>query len=280
MSTRHNETSNSPSANGSAGASVNGNGAFPLLFLIGRPAAGKSEVIKYLKGVPEKERSARLHVAAFQEFDDFPMIWSWFEEDAILTRHGRARLHTDPDGYFLDPFLWHVLIERLELDYRKWALEFAGSQTPAEQGGESLPAAPDGRTAVVEFARGKEHGGLAGAFEHLTPALLRRGAVLYIRVSYSESLRKNRRRFNPEKPHSILEHSLPDEKLARLYGESDWEELEARDPACLQIGGVRVPYAVMENEDDVTTAGGAALGERLSSTLALLWERYERAQRG
>ncbi|HUZ17370.1 MAG TPA: hypothetical protein VMV68_03215 [Spirochaetia bacterium] len=280
MSARHYETSNSPNANGSESPSAKEHGAFPLLFLIGRPAAGKSEVIKYLKGVSESERSARLHVAAFQEFDDFPMIWNWFEEDAILARHGRARLHTDPEGYFLDPFLWHVLVERLELDYRKWALEFDGAHASAEQGGESLPAAPQGRTAVVEFARGKEHGGLAEAFAHLSPAILRRGAVLYIRVSYAESLRKNRRRFNPEKPHSILEHSLPDEKLARLYGESDWEELEAKDPAYLQIGGVRVPYAVMENEDDVTTAGGAALGERLSKTLALLWERYERAQRG
>jgi hypothetical protein len=34
-----------------------------------------------------------------------------------------------------------------------------------------------------------------------------------------------------------------------------------------------VPYAVFENEDDVTTARGTALGERLEETLTKLWER-------
>jgi hypothetical protein len=36
-----------------------------------------------------------------------------------------------------------------------------------------------------------------------------------------------------------------------------------------------VPYAVFENGDDVTTAQGDALGERLEATLNTLWQRYE-----
>ena len=43
--------------------------------------------------------------------------------------------------------------------------------------------------------------------------LLGRAAVVYVRVSFEESLRKNSLRFNPQRPDSILEHALPDETL-------------------------------------------------------------------
>ncbi len=246
---------------------------FPIIFLIGRPAAGKSEVIKYLKELAPAERASRLHIGDFHELDDFPMIWSWFEEDEILSRHQRRRLHSDSEGYFLDNFEWNILIERLDLEYRKWVKENTPASTVGETPSEGL-ALPAGRTAVIEFARGKEHGGLREAFSYFTPELLRRGAVLYINVTFEESLRKNRRRFNPDKPHSILEHALPDDKLERLYGESDWDELAAGDPAYLDLQGIRVPYAVMENQDDVTTQGGEVLGERLRGALTRLWSHH------
>jgi hypothetical protein len=34
---------------------------------------------------------------------------------------------------------------------------------------------------------------------------------------------------------------------------------------------VKVPYVVFENEDDVTTARGPELGQRLEETLGRLW---------
>ena len=120
-------------------------------------------------------------------------------------------------------------------------------------------------TAVIEFARGREHGGFSEAFSHFSGKLLRQAAILYIDVSFEESLRKNRKRFNPDKPYSILEHALPDEKLKRLYGESDWPELCSADPDYLHLKGTRVPYKVFENMDDVTTKGGEALAGRLRS---------------
>jgi hypothetical protein len=248
---------------------------FPVLFLIGRPAAGKSEVIKYLREMDPTERAAELHVGYFHELDDFPMIWNWFEEDEILARHGRKRLHSDSEGYFFDNFEWNVLIERLDLEYRKWVKECAPE---GEYGDDNARSLPRGKTAVIEFARGKEHGGLIEAFSYFSEDLLRRGAVLYINVSFSESLRKNRKRFNPDKPHSILEHALPDDKLERLYGESDWEELSADDASFLKLKGIQVPYSVMENEDDVTTKGGDVLGTRLRESLERLWSHHTERQ--
>ncbi len=131
-------------------------------------------------------------------------------------------------------------------------------------------------TTLVEFSRGTEHGGYASAFSHLSPEILKRAAILYIDVCYEESLRKNRRRFNPNRPDSILEHGLPDAKLERLYRQVDWHEVSASDPRFLDIQGRKVPYVVFDNSDDVTSARGAQLGERLEEVLGMLWERYYR----
>ena len=104
--------------------------------------------------------------------------------------------------------------------------------------------------------------------------LLQQSAVLYVNVSFEESLRKNRQRFNPDKPDSVLEHALPDEKLERLYRYVDWEQFSAPDPSCLQINDIQIPYTVFENEDDVTTGKSDLLEARLASTLDQLWKLY------
>ena len=233
---------------------------FDILFLIARPAAGKSEIIHYLKQISEPERRTRYHIGAFDELDDFPMLWTWFEEDAILEHMGKPRLHTTADGDFKWPYLWHLLIERLALEYKKRIRD--------------NPDYHATRTMIIEFARGREHGGFTAAFQHIPASMLARSAILYIDVSWEESLRKNRRRFNPDRPDSILEHGLPDKKLERLYKESDWEAFSVADPHYITIKGVRTPYVVFENEDDVTTAGGAQLGARLQETLERLWRLY------
>lgn len=235
--------------------------AFNLLLLIARPAAGKSEIIDYLKRTPTQGRIERFHIGDFEELDDFPMLWTWFEEDKILEEMGENRLHTDADGYFKYDYLWDVLIRRISLDYRKMLRD--------------QPSYHQNKTTIIEFARGSQHGGFKRAFDHLSQEVVEQMAVLYLNVSWEESLRKNQARFNPDRPDSILEHGLPDEKMAVLYRESDWAEISAPDAEFLTIQGTQVPYAVFENEDDVTTARGAALGQRLEETLSLLWQRYQ-----
>jgi hypothetical protein len=231
---------------------------FPVIFLTGRPAAGKSEIIDYLKKCSSDERLRRFHIGEFIEVDDFPMLWTWFEEDALLERMGEKRLHSDNEGFFKYPHLWNLLIQRIDLDYKKLLTDKKGFK---ETG-----------TAVLEFARGSEHGGWKTGFSYFSDEVLSSGAILYIDVSFQESLRKNRRRFNPNKPHSILEHGLPDEKMEKLYGGSDWEEFTAEDKSYVRINGNEVPYAVFSNSDDLTTKGGEALGERLEEVLNKLWE--------
>ena len=94
-------------------------------------------------------------------------------------------------------------------------------------------------TTLIEFSRGTQHGGYTSAFQHLSRDVVQQLAVLYIDVPWEESLRKNRKRFNPNKPDSILEHALPDDKLERLYKETDWEQVSAGNPETLAIQGSR-----------------------------------------
>jgi hypothetical protein len=182
--------------------------SFPLILLVGRPASGKSEIIDYLSRLPAAERLRRFHVGELQVLDDFPLLWSWIEEDQILEDLGKPRVHTDAEGYFRQPYLWDLLIRRLCFEYAKLRAASPELGRPA--------------TVILEFSRGAEHGGYAGAFGQLSEAVAAAACVLYVQVSFDESLRKNRRRFNPNQPHSILEHSLPDAKMERLYRNDDW----------------------------------------------------------
>jgi hypothetical protein len=209
--------------------------------------------------VPAAERISRFHIGPLQIFDDFTYLWSWFEDDDLLENvFHEPRLHTTEDGYFLSNNLWHLLIRRLALDYEKWKRD-----------------TPVGHTVILEFSRGAEHGGYEAAYKHFGEDILSMAACLYVDVTYEESLRKNRGRFNPQRPDSILEHALPDEKLRRLYREDDWHNFSAGDPQYLTIANVRVPYVIFDNHDDVTTNGGEVLYRRLEDSLNSLWSHWQ-----
>ncbi len=230
---------------------------FDVILLLARPGAGKSEIIRFLKQLDSAARKKLFHLGKLNEIDDFPMLWTWFEEDALLTEMGHPRLHTNELGYFSEVHFWDLLIRRIGLDW--------------EKGMRDSFKAENGYSTIVEFSRGSQHGGFKRAFDYLNRDMLKKAAILYVNVSWEESLRKNRSRFNPDKPDSILEHGLPDHKLEFMYKESDCADLAGEKSGHLIIQGIKVPYAVLENEDDVTTPGGEALGERLKMTMEKLW---------
>jgi hypothetical protein len=234
---------------------------FTILMLLARPAAGKSEIIHYLKGIPPEERLKRFHVGYLVEIDDFPMLWAWFEEDKILAKMRKPRLHTDNQQNFLHKYLWDVLIERINLEYQKKLRD--------------LPEFHPYTTFLVEFSRGSEHGGYASAFKHLDRDFAEQAAILYVDVPFQESLRKNRARFNPDKPDSILQHALSDEKLTFLYKEVDWEKVTKDNDQYIPIHGVQVPYVVLDNRKDLTTRPGIGLESALEERLGTLWHNLQ-----
>jgi hypothetical protein len=231
------------------------NNNFPILIITGRPAAGKSEVIDFLKRSDPKERLDRFHIADFEELDDFVYVWETFETDDILTKHGKPRKWTDEKYWFNDHFICNLYIERVSLEYRK---KLARD-----------PAYHNSKTTLVEFARGGDNG-IHEALTYLHEDILKRASLMYIRVSYEESVRKNRRRARKGQEDSILYHSLPDEKMDFYYKTNDWDKLEAKNPTFIEVKGHKIPYAVFENEPE-KTLNPKLIGDELERVTKNLW---------
>jgi len=223
---------------------------FDILILNGRPAAGKSEIIDFLRSVPVEERRRRFHVGEFRELDDFPILWEQFEDDDLMETMGKPRVLTEatfeyqgkrhPGYSFKENWYWHFLIRKLCVQYERLLRDDPGFH---ERGG----------TVLLEFSRGSEHGGFREAYHHLTPLVMERAVTLYINVTWEESLRKNRRRYNPNKPDSILEHGLEDLKMEKLYKESDWESFSGgKKSGFLDCGNATIPFGVFDNMPEKT----------------------------
>ena len=231
---------------------------FETIVLIGRPAAGKSEVIDFLKKTGEAERARRFHIGAFTEIDDFPFVWETFEIDDILERLGQSRAFTDKKYFFTGDHVWNLFIGRINLEFQKRLArdtEFTAKQT-----------------VLVEFSRGGENG-FGEAFSHLADEILGRAGIVYINVSYEESCRKNRRRFDPAQADSVLFHGLPDEKMEFYYRTNDWERLSGgRKTGTMKIRDFAVPFAVFDNEPE-RTDDPAKLGPALEDVFARLWNQ-------
>jgi hypothetical protein len=212
--------------------------ALPLAILIGRPAAGKSEIIDHLKHLSDDERRERLHLAPLQEIDDFAWVWETFEDDDIRSKHGKPRLYTTPDYFYTDPFIWNLYIEKINLEFAKRLARDSHYLSHY--------------TTLVEFARG----GVSGyreAFSYLSSEILKRAVILYVSVSFEESLRRNRQRARKGQEDSILYHSLPDKKMELYYKTDDWEQISGGEKhGVIDIKDNRVPFAVFENEPEKT----------------------------
>ena len=205
----------------------------PYLILLGRPAAGKSELIQFLRGLPPDERARAYHVGTVAVLDDFPILWEKFIEDDIWESVGKGRLisrRADDNYYVTDDRTWPFLIEKLN---------------------RSIEAEPElpGRTVIVEFSRGGADG-YREALSRLHPRALGRGAILYLDVSVEESWRRNLARYDRARRDGILTHSVPWEEYERTYKIDDWHDLAPDRAGYITVGDIRVPYVAVANEPE------------------------------
>ena len=137
-----------------------------------------------------------------------------------------------------------------------------------EEKAAACPVSLDGRTIVIEFARGgplnatlpmTDGYGYQGSLPYLLPELLRRAAILYIWVTPRDSRRKNRERARPDGHGSILFHGTPESVMDQEYGSDDMpylmETSDIRGTLRLQTatGVVHVPVSRFDNRADLTS---------------------------
>jgi hypothetical protein len=228
---------------------------FPILIITGRPAAGKSEVIDFLKKCDPIIRLEKFHVANFEELDDFVYVWETFEIDDLMTRFKKPRIWSDEKYWFKDQYIWDLYMDRMALDYKKKVLKD--------------PAYHDKMTTLVEFARGGDNA-IHNALTFLSDEMLSKASLMYIKVPYEESVRKNRKRARPGQEDSILYHSLPDEKMEFYYKTNDWEQLTAKDPNFIEVKGHKIPYCAFENMPE-KTMDPALIAPELERVTKKLW---------
>ena len=133
---------------------------------------------------------------------------------------------------------------------------------------EGIPESLQGRTVVIEAARGGPEGatmplppplGYRYSLARLSDAILSRAAILYVWVTPEESRRKNLERTDPNDPGSILHHGVPEAVMRGDYGCDDMEWLmqhsDQPDTVKIETRGrtFNLPIARFDNRTDKTT---------------------------
>jgi thymidylate kinase len=219
--------------------SANLDNTFDLLFLLGRPASGKSEFIDFMEKCPLERRAEHYHIAPFSVIDDFPTLWEKFKEDDLWESLGRGRLYSkraDENYAVVDQGMWPFLTGMID---RQIAHILA------------KPDALSQRSLFVEFSRGGESG-YKDALNWFSKKILFRTAILYVNVSAEESWRRNLTRYDENKRDGILTHSVPREEMKTTYGNDDWPKIASSPQGTLNVKGIEVPYVTMGNEPEST----------------------------
>lgn len=237
------------------------NPTFDRLFVLGRPASGKSEFLDFMRKLPDEDRSEKFHIGKITELDDFVWIWEKGEEDTIWQKLKGKRLYTSKEdcGFVIrDMDLWDFTIEKFNLKIGKKYLNNNSFYTDS--------------TLLIEFSRGGEKP-YKTALERLDAAIFDRSAIFYIEVSGEESRRRNDARYNKKLKSSILAHKVPDEEMNKIYVSDDWPQITSgKETGFITVHGKKAPFVTMNNEPESTDP--AVLAPRYGDALNKLWEMY------
>jgi hypothetical protein len=239
---------------------------FANLFVLGRPAGGKSEFIHFMKALAPAERAGTFGIGGFEEVDDFPWLWEACLEDDARERRGEPRLVSGKTA------------EGYNITRPKFRGSLVGRFNAAIAAREAAnPRFYDGGTLLIEFARGRDDG-FRESLERFHPGILARAAILYIDVSFEESVRRNDARYKKGQEESILFHKVPDRDMLGFFRENDWAAITggARDGR-LELAGIQVPFVSMPNEPESTDP--AVLRDRYARALCRLLDIQSLARR-
>ncbi|MFB6357156.1 MAG: AAA family ATPase, partial [bacterium] len=167
------------------------------LFLLGIPGCGKSEIYRRLSSRFIDEGL----VDDCQRFDDYPILWDYFQEDGPRTEP------CEDGGYkILDDSLWDDVLK--DLDKKCRAKTDPGILT------------------FIEFARGDN----CSALENFSDEILDNSLLIYIYCPFEEAWRRNVERHEEAVEEGTDDHLVSREEMEETYGNDDHEELLENPP--------------------------------------------------
>lgn len=191
---------------------------YRYIFLLGRPACGKSALYRELK----KQILASGRDITFERVDDFPKLWAKMKKDDALEQEGRERIHTrrtDDGGYgitdgdFFNDLLKEVNADLLRIDK------------------------PD-HMVFVEFARHS----YVEAIGNFSDSILHNCFVVYIEVSFDTCWERNVARHEAAKSQNGDDHMIYREAMEEIYLHDD------RDAFVQHMNERGIPVSVLNNE--------------------------------
>ncbi|MCP4143934.1 MAG: hypothetical protein GY752_01475 [bacterium] len=208
---------------------------------------------------------------------DWGTLMELLNEDYHDMINGRKPEPEDPSSWLLDRY--DVCREKVGApaqfrdlsDDNRSKLEDAIRDEAAKLLKDKIAEVPDsmeGKTVVVEFARGgadksemplNDPFGYQYSYRMLCPEMLEKSSILYIWVSPEESRRKNEHRTDPNDPGSILNHGVPIEVMMGDYGCDDMAHLletsEKDNTVTVEAHGKTylLPLGRFDNRVDLTT---------------------------
>ena len=193
---------------------------YKYVFLLGRPACGKSSLYRELEERIFESGQAQ----TFERIDDFPKLWARMKRDDDLEREGKERIYTQrredgayqiTDENFFNDILREVNADVLKIDR------------------------PD-HMVFVEFARPN----YVEALQNFDQRILDRCLAIYIEVSFDTSWERNVARHQAKMSQDGDDHFVYRETMEELYLRDDRE-------AFVQHMKIRkIPVAVVNNEAD------------------------------
>jgi len=91
---------------------------FDTLLLLALPASGKSEVRRYLDGLPPQVSERDFHMGRTVQLDDFPYVHVMRRvDDELMAMEAQRVFFQAADKSFQDPYDWGTLIQLVNEDY-------------------------------------------------------------------------------------------------------------------------------------------------------------------
>lgn len=168
-----------------------------VVFLLGRPGCGKSEIFRRISEKLKEEKIAD----DFFRLDDFPKLWAIFQEDEKSGRWRYSR--PTPDGGYkvTDDRVWDLILQQLNEDIRK----------------EMRPK----RIIFVEFSRPN----YLHSLKNFSEEILKRSLIIYINCSFETCWERNVRRHKAALAKGTDDHLVSREEMEKTYLYDDREEL-------------------------------------------------------